>query len=124
VFVPSFLSGFTAPGYGGLKFDLTFIPQSAAPLCTGAELVGQSCSSDPGSLLTLMVLGPGSTLLAFDLNGFFEDSAINDSHAAGSTTGQRSVSEYPRFSRPCRVARSLEPTARALLVRSRSRPRC
>ena len=84
VFVTSFLSGFTAPGYGGLKFDLTFIPQSAAPLCTGAELVGQSCRPDPGSLLTLMVLGPGSTLLEFDLNGFFEDSAIDDSRAAGS----------------------------------------
>jgi hypothetical protein len=72
IFISGFLSGFDAPGYDGLFFDLTFIPLSGAALCTGAEVVGQSCRPDLSSPLTLKVLAQG-TEITFGFAGFFED---------------------------------------------------
>jgi hypothetical protein len=74
IFLPDFLAAFTAPAYAGLFFDLTFIPVSVAAICTGAEVVGDSCRPDVFSPFTLEVL-ENQTVARFETRGFFEDSA-------------------------------------------------
>lgn len=78
IFIDDYLSNFTAPGYGGLTFDLTFILQSSAPICTGGEAVNQSCRPDAGSPFTLTRLQEG-TAVSFEVRGNFTDSNVVDS---------------------------------------------
>jgi hypothetical protein len=95
-FVPGFLSLFTAPGYAGLRYDLTFIPQSPEPICTGAEAVGARCRPDATSPITLTRTASGTDFELF-VRGFFEDSTVADSRnfAEGLYTGHfgESISE-------------------------------
>jgi hypothetical protein len=78
--VANFLSGFTAPGYTGLSFDLTLILQSVAADCV--PNTGQlTCRPDSGSPFTLTRLANG-TGISFEVNGNFKDSNIADSTAA------------------------------------------
>jgi hypothetical protein len=79
IFVPGYLTGFTSPQYAGLEFDLTLILQSPAGVCPpGGIAEGLSCRPDANSPFTLSQLEEG-TAIAFEVRGFFEDSAIADS---------------------------------------------
>jgi hypothetical protein len=77
ILVQGYLTAFTAAGYTNLEFDLTRILQSAAPVCTGAETVSQSCRPDPGSPFTLTQLTEG-TAIAFEIRGYFRDTPTRD----------------------------------------------
>jgi len=79
--VPDFLSDFDAPGFepitgNDLSFELLFMPLSAAPACTGAEAVGDSCSV-AGSQFTLTreLTGTG---VSFTVIGLFKANAGAD----------------------------------------------
>jgi hypothetical protein len=85
IFVPDFLSAFTAPGYAGLFLDLTFIPISPAAICTGAEVVGSVCRPGAVSPFALEVF-PNQTVARFEIEGFFEDS--------GDPTSQSSATAF------------------------------
>ncbi|MBL8212721.1 MAG: PEP-CTERM sorting domain-containing protein [Bryobacterales bacterium] len=87
IFLDSFLSGFTAPGYGSLTFDLTYINPSTAPVCTGAEGVNTPCAAVAGSPFTLTNTNTGVTV-NFGLAGFFQFPGEGDTFATGSYTTQ------------------------------------
>jgi hypothetical protein len=57
--VVNFLGSFVVPGFTTLGFDLTFVPASGAPICTGFEAVNQSCTPSAGNPLTLKNTGTG-----------------------------------------------------------------
>ncbi|HUQ90042.1 MAG TPA: hypothetical protein VM120_00090 [Bryobacteraceae bacterium] len=85
VFVPSFMSGFTAPGYSGLFFDLTLLDPSSAPVCTGSEGENQPCRIGTPSPFTLTQKfdqsGNPSVAIDFSIQGFFQDSNLANSRA-------------------------------------------
>jgi hypothetical protein len=74
--VADFLSGFTAPTYGGLTVDLDQLVAPTAPACTGAEAANVSCSL---GYLTASNLGSGSTALSFVITGSVEDPSVVES---------------------------------------------
>lgn len=87
IFLDSFLSSFTAPGYGGLTFDLTQIFASNAPVCTGAEGLNTPCAAVAGSPFTLSNTSQGVAVL-FSVAGFFQAPGESDAYATGSYTTQ------------------------------------
>jgi hypothetical protein len=87
IFLNAFLSGFTAPGYGGLEFDLTRIFQSTAPTCTGAELQNTPCAAIAGSPFTLTNNVTG-VAISFGVLGVFQAPGEADADATGSYTTQ------------------------------------
>lgn len=87
VSVPNFLSTFTAPGYAGLTFELTYIFGSAAPVCTGFEGVNTPCAAVAGSPFTLTNTQTGVDI-RFGIAGIFRFPGETDALATGSYTTQ------------------------------------
>ena len=85
IFLNSYLSNFTAPGYSGLTYDLTTIFASSAPVCTGAEGLNTPCAAAAGSPFTLSNTAQGVNML-FSVGGFFQFPGEVDSYATGSYT--------------------------------------
>jgi hypothetical protein len=84
--VPNFLSTFTA--IPGLHFDLTQIVASAAPICTGAETINQSCRPSANSPFTLTVTASGTTT-SYGVLGYFRNGA-DEGFGGGAFTTQGS----------------------------------
>ncbi len=72
-FVGGFLTGFNAPGYSNLFFDLTFVPLSGFAGCT--ILSNSECGL---GAFTLTPTATGTSIF-FDVFGYMEDSSIADS---------------------------------------------
>ncbi len=87
IFLDSYLSSFTAPGYGSLTFDLTMIFASSAPVCTGFEGLNTPCSAFAGSPFTLTNTAQGVDML-FSVGGLFQDNGQPDAYATGRYTIQ------------------------------------
>lgn len=83
--VPAFLSGFTAPGFGTLVFDLDPIAFPSAPACTGSEGANVSCSL---GVFTLTNLGGGQTSIALTMEGTFKMAGYDDTPGKGRYTTQ------------------------------------
>ena len=84
----NFLSDFETPTaqYDDLSFTLTSVGSFAVPICTGAELIGQSCIAFAGSpfLLTRTAAGTG---VEFDVFGFFVDPTFGDNGSGNTAKG-------------------------------------
>lgn len=86
IFVGSFLSGFNAPTFSALFYDLTKIRASTAPTCTGAEAVNVSCSAGPSpNAFTLKNTGSGVSV-DFAVEGFFQNGGDVTSRSFGTGT--------------------------------------
>jgi hypothetical protein len=73
VSVLNFLSNFSAGGaYSNLAFELTFIFQSLAPVCTGGEGINTPCQAVAGSPFTLTNTQTGVDI-RFNIAGIFTD---------------------------------------------------
>lgn len=86
--VASYMSAFTAPGYGGLFFDLESVEAPTAPPCTGGEGPNTVCSVTAFTITTS--LDNRSSTIVMNITGFFEDSTIVGSrnHYSGLYTTQ------------------------------------
>lgn len=69
--VPSFLSGFTSPGFGGLFFDLTSVIAPTVAACTGAEAIGVDCSIGQFTVKNTT----SGVAVDFGVTGFFQNGA-------------------------------------------------
>lgn len=87
IFLDNFLSSFSAPGYGALTFDLTYIFPSSAAVCTGAEGQNTPCAAIAGSPFTLTNNATG-VAVSFGVQGFFQFPGEVDALATGSYTTQ------------------------------------
>ncbi|MBL8178818.1 MAG: PEP-CTERM sorting domain-containing protein [Bryobacterales bacterium] len=90
--VPNFLSGFTAPGFGTLAFNLLGIvaPAANSGACTVAGVTaGNSCSL---GVFSLQQNGDGSTTVTLVVTGEFVDGVNGPTHARGRFTTQVDVS--------------------------------
>ena len=85
IFLNSYLSNFSAPGYSSLTYDLTRIFASSAPICTGAESLNTPCALAAGSPFTLSNTAQGVNML-FGVGGFFQFPGELDSYATGNYT--------------------------------------
>jgi len=83
-----FLNDFTTPFavYDDLSFTLTSIAVPSVPVCTGSEIVGQTCVAFVGSpfLLTRTTTG---TSVEFDVFGFFVDPTYSADSANNVASG-------------------------------------
>lgn len=86
--LPNFLNDFSSPNpqYNDLSFTLTGIAIPSVPVCTGGELVGQTCVAFVGSpfLLTRTTTG---TSVEFDVFGFFIDPTYSADSANNTASG-------------------------------------
>lgn len=79
--VARFLDLFTAPGFGGLFFDLSSVILPVAPACTGANLpVNQDCSL---GTFTLRNSAGGGVSVDFGVLGFFQNGLDLTTRASG-----------------------------------------
>lgn len=80
--VPRFLDLFTAPGYGGLSFDLSSVIAPVAPPCSTVvnPAVNQDCSL---GAFTLRNTAGGGVSIDFEVLGFFQNGLDLTSRAQG-----------------------------------------
>jgi hypothetical protein len=79
--VTRFLDGFSAPGFGGLFFDLSAVIAPIAPACTGLNLVVDVPCSLGAFTIKNAVLG--GVVIDFGVSGFFQNGADPSTRTAG-----------------------------------------
>jgi len=76
-----FLDGFSAPGFGGVFFDLSSVIAPIAPACTGLNLVVDVPCSLGAFTIKNAVLG--GVVVDFGVSGFFQNGADPSTRTAG-----------------------------------------
>jgi hypothetical protein len=84
----NFLNQFVTPDpqYNDLSFTLTQVKIPSLPICTGAEIIGQSCVAFLGSPFILTRTANGSSV-EFDIAGFFIDPSFGDNGTLNTAIG-------------------------------------
>jgi hypothetical protein len=80
--------GLTPPGFGTLGFDLTFIPQSGAPICTGFEGLNQPCRPAANSPFTIQNTATGAEVDFGVLGNFHAHGGADFGPGSGAYTTQ------------------------------------